>query len=343
LEAGGGAARARGPGGSAGRALDPRRGGGRVPRPEAAARRGPPAAETRPQCAAVGPSAPSRRLGGYRHPGRMGSAAVGRAGPGRAGCAGVHALRAVVGGTASGRRRVEAGGARPGRASQADRPGSRSTRAAAAADFHGPRQRRGGVRRRGGHAPRRCRGGGSAAPSRRCPQRLPTPGTDGERRGRAGPGRALPCSQSGGRQPGRAHACGRGRSEARGGVAQARGPDESAGRAFVPRRCGGRLPLPATAARRGTPGLSESRRITEQGLAIRRFGQNERLGDSAIRRFGCDGNVAGPWAATTNLNPMLSAWHNSKLQAWPAKNGLAATRATFIAATRAFSSLSCTN
>ncbi len=33
-------------------------------------------------------------------------------------------------------------------------------------------------------------------------------------------------------------------------------------------------------------GLVELRRITEQGLAIRRFGQNERLGDSTIRRFG---------------------------------------------------------
>jgi hypothetical protein len=31
-------------------------------------------------------------------------------------------------------------------------------------------------------------------------------------------------------------------------------------------------------------GLVELRRIAEQGLAIRRFGQNERLGDSTIRR-----------------------------------------------------------
>jgi hypothetical protein len=42
------------------------------------------------------------------------------------------------------------------------------------------------------------------------------------------------------------------------------------------------------------PGLVESRRIAEQGLAIRRFGQNERLGDSTIRRFGYCGWSAQP-------------------------------------------------
>ena len=41
-------------------------------------------------------------------------------------------------------------------------------------------------------------------------------------------------------------------------------------------------------------GLVESRRIAEQGLAIRRFGQNERLGDSTIRRFSYCGWSAQP-------------------------------------------------
>ncbi len=41
-------------------------------------------------------------------------------------------------------------------------------------------------------------------------------------------------------------------------------------------------------------GLVLSRRIAEQGLVIRRFGQNERLDDLAIRRFGYCGWSAQP-------------------------------------------------
>jgi hypothetical protein len=44
----------------------------------------------------------------------------------------------------------------------------------------------------------------------------------------------------------------------------------------------------------GAAGLVELRRIAEQGLAIRRFGRNERLGDSTIRRFGYCGWSAQP-------------------------------------------------
>jgi hypothetical protein len=150
---------------------------------------------SRQQCAAaVGPPRrPAVCRSGYRHPGRIGSAEVGRTGPGRADAAErgeaagpgrAHALRGCESG---GGAEPQAGGG--GLEGGAARPGSRLTRAAAAADSHGPQQRRGrrgGERRRGGTR-RGSKGGGSAAPFQLFPQRRhPDRGYDSE--GSAGAG-----------------------------------------------------------------------------------------------------------------------------------------------------------
>jgi translation initiation factor IF-2 len=154
-----------------------------------------------------------------------------------------------------GGRKPQAGGG--GLEGGAARPGSRLTRAAAAADFHGPRQRRCGERRRGGSAPRQqC----AAGPPRRhaiVHSGYRHPGRMWSAVG--GPGRAGPCwarrAGKGGRaaRAGRAHVGGTG--QRRGGrgpgarrAARTDRPDARSSRAATVAHS-----RPATAARRRTP------------------------------------------------------------------------------------------
>jgi hypothetical protein len=145
-----------------------------------------------------------------------------------------------------------------------------STRSKARAGLS-PRQRRSGFRRRGGRpqtlvAAAMRGGGGSAAPSRRLPQRLPTPGADRERRGRAdraGPRRVADAAERG-------EAAGPGaRTESGGGDGTASRRGRSGGGAA---RSGSRLTRAAAAAdshgpqqRRGRRGGERRRGGTRRG------------------------------------------------------------------------------
>ena len=142
--------------------------------------------------------------------------------------------------------------------------------------------------------------GGSAAPSRRC-SRLPTPGADVERRGRAGPGRAFLVSKSGERRPGWARACGRDRSET-GGARPRRAARADRPGARLCRAAAAADSRPATAARRGTPAWRNAPRQQRRRdrRAVSTFSAAAtpghpwlRLGGVGRRRAGACGGAAG--------------------------------------------------